>query len=194
MNRRKFLKAAASFVASASLAVPAFGKATQINSSSKENAVKKLEGLEGTKRYIAHIGCIEECLNYLGADISTPWLYGGTGHAFIINIPNDLCPSGPTAWYTDMLFQLAPNLGYRSEGVKFSKEDANVNLSKKDNGSTFSEKQKEAWDLVRASIDQGLPCYGFQLQHPDFTQSMGMTTLVTIIREIRSITNPLRAI
>ena len=118
--------------------------------------MKKLKGLKWNKRYIAHMGCIESCLKYLGAEISTPWIYGGRGHAFIINIPEDLCPSGPTAWYT---VQLAPNLGYKVEGVKISKKDA---------GDTFLEKQKEAYGLVRASIDGDLPCYGFQLQHPDF--------------------------
>ncbi|MBM3240173.1 hypothetical protein FJZ31_28140 [Candidatus Poribacteria bacterium] len=121
--------------------------------------MKKLNGLEMSKRYIAHIGCIESCLGYLGVKISTPWIYGGTGHAFINNIPEDLCPSGPTAWNTDMLFQLAPNLGYKVEGIKVSKEDA---------GENFSEKQKEVWDMVRASINQSLPCYGFQLNSPDF--------------------------
>jgi len=173
MNRRNFLKTTASFIASASIALPlTFGKATQKASALEEtlkgNKMKKLEGLERGKRYIGHLGCIESCLSYLGAEISTPWIYGGTGHAFIINIPEDLCPSGPTAWYTDMLFQLAPNLGYRSEGVKFSRKDANVNWSKKDADGVFSEKQKEAWNIVRASIDGGLPCYGFELQHPDF--------------------------
>lgn len=168
MGRREFLKVSAGLVASTSFALPAFSKSTRENSLSEGNKVKKLEGLKGCKRYIAHMGCIESCLEYLGVEISTPWIYGGTGHAFIINISEDLCPSGPTAWHTDMLFELAPNLGYTSKGVKFSKEDANVNLSKEGVDGIFSGKQKEAWELAQTSIDQGLPCYGFQLQHPDF--------------------------
>lgn len=173
MNRRKFIKSAVNFMASATIALPlTFGKATQKASAQekiiRENGMKKLEGLERGKRYIGHMGCLESCLKYLGADISTPWIYGGTGHAFIINIPHDLCPSGPTAWYTNMLFELASNLGYRSEGVRFSRKDANVNWSNEKTDATFSEKQKEAWDLVRESIDQGLPCYGFEMKHPDF--------------------------
>jgi hypothetical protein len=166
MNRRKFLKNTISFIASASIALPVFGETTE--KILKENSMRKLNGLELSKRYIAHMGCIESCLRYLGVKISTQWIYGGTGHAFINNIPKDLCPSGPTAWNTEMLFQLAPNLGYKVEGIKVSMEDARVNLSEKDADGIFSEKQKEAWDMVRASIDHGFPCYGFQLSSPDF--------------------------
>ena len=32
----------------------------------------------------------------------------------------------------------------------------------------FADKQKEAWDMVRESIDRGLPCYGFELELPEF--------------------------
>jgi hypothetical protein len=120
---------------------------------------KVLQGLRWHPAWTAHMGCLESCLDYLGVQVSRPWLYGGTGHAFVVNVHEALCPSGPTAWKTCMLFQLAPNLGYRPHGIAIWRRDA---------GERFAEKQREAFDLVRAAIDQGLPCYGWQMEAPDY--------------------------
>ena len=51
--------------------------------------MKKLENLRWKPRNVTHLGCIKGCLDYLGMDVSEPWLYGATGHAFIINICKD---------------------------------------------------------------------------------------------------------
>ncbi len=47
---------------------------------------KHLENLRWNPRMVSHLGCIKGCLDYLGMDITDAWLFGGTGHAFIINI------------------------------------------------------------------------------------------------------------
>jgi len=51
--------------------------------------MKILENLRWQPRNVTHLGCIKGCLDYLGMDVSEPWLYGGTGHAFVINICQD---------------------------------------------------------------------------------------------------------
>jgi len=108
-------------------------------------------------RWVTHLGCIEGCLKYIKRKISTGWLYGGTGHAFILNIAKDLCPSGPTAWRTRMLFELAPNLGYRIDGVFAFKSDPE-----------FPDAQKRAWEHARKCIDEGIPCYGWELDIEEY--------------------------
>lgn len=120
---------------------------------------KMLTGLRWQPAWTAHMGCLQSCLDYLGIPISRAWLYGGTGHAFVLNVHPTLCPSGPTAWKTSMLFRLAPNLGYRPQGIVVWRSEA---------GERFGEKQREAFDLVRAAIDRGLPCYGWQMEAPDY--------------------------
>jgi hypothetical protein len=96
-------------------------------------------------------------LDYLGIEMTDAWLYGGTGHAFIINISANSCPSGPTAWKTTMLYEQAPYLGYEIEGVFGSKYHQDLkNL------------QKEAWDFTRKSIDAGLPVYAWEVEIPEF--------------------------
>lgn len=119
--------------------------------------MKKLDGLKWTPRWVSHMGCIKGCLNYLGVNVTDAWLYGGTGHAFVINIAEGLCPSGPTAWRTDRLYELGSNLGYSVGGVWGSRERGDL-----------EEAQARAWDLVQRSIDEGLPCYGWELRVPEY--------------------------
>ncbi len=56
-----------------------------------------------------------------------------------------------------MLFNLAPNIGYFHDSVFAHKSQPG-----------FQEKQKLAWDKVRAAIDENLPCYGWELQIPEY--------------------------
>ncbi|MFW9795110.1 MAG: hypothetical protein ACFFEE_12450, partial [Candidatus Thorarchaeota archaeon] len=102
-------------------------------------------------------GCIEGCLRYLNHQISTGWLYGGTGHAFVLNIANELCPSGPTAWKPLMLFQMANHLGFEIKGIFSNKTEAD-----------FPKEQERAWNFVKKSIDNETPCYGWELEIPEF--------------------------
>ncbi len=120
---------------------------------------KLLPGLRLTPGWTTHMCCLKSCLDYLDLHISRAWLFGGTGHAFVLNVHEELCPSGPTAWNTSMLFKLAPNLGYRHKGLAVWRGQA---------GEGFPGRQREAFDLVRDAIDRGLPCYGWQMQVPDY--------------------------
>ena len=119
--------------------------------------MKELVDLEWESSWVSHLGCVKGCLDYLGVELSKGWLYGGLGHAFVINIHEEVCPSGPTAWKSVMLFDLARNLGYTVEGVFGSKHAGDL-----------AELQKRAWAFARAAIDQGLPCYGWELDVPEY--------------------------
>ncbi len=118
---------------------------------------KRLEHLEWKCMWVSHLGCIKGCLDYLKIDVSDGWLFGGTGHAFLINIHDSVCPSGPTAWHTEMLFTLGKNIGYNIDGVWCHRSDEE-----------FSLKQRSAWDQSRKAIDAGLPCYGWELHIPEY--------------------------
>ena len=74
--------------------------------------MKKLDGLTYTPTWVSHMGCLSGCTRYLGLPATDSWIYGATGHAFIINISRDSCPSGPTAWKTQPLSRLGRNIGY----------------------------------------------------------------------------------
>lgn len=117
----------------------------------------RLEGLEWKPAWISHMGCHRGCTDYLGLDISRAWIFGGTGHAFALNIHEELCPSGPTAWKTEPVDHLAANIGYLVEGVT-------GHTTHRD----FEAKQKIAWALVTGCIDTDVPCYGWELALPEW--------------------------
>jgi hypothetical protein len=116
-----------------------------------------LDNLRWVPSWISHLGCVKGCLNYLNIDISMGWLFGGSGHAFILNIGEGACPSGPTAWKSYMLSNLGRNLGYASQCVFGTRHDQNL--------ATI---QEQAWNFVKESIDDGIPCYGWELEIPEF--------------------------
>jgi hypothetical protein len=119
--------------------------------------MKKLENLRWVPRWVSHLGCVKGCLDYLNIVVSDAWLFGATGHAFVINVHEVVCPSGPTAWNTEMLFKLGKSIGYEIDGV-FGMKSAD----------DFAEKQKLAWEHAKSAIDQGLPCYGWELDIPEY--------------------------
>ena len=47
---------------------------------------KKIENLRWQPKWISHLGCVKGCLDHLGVGVSDAWLFGATGHAFVINI------------------------------------------------------------------------------------------------------------
>jgi hypothetical protein len=57
------------------------------------------------------IGMIHGAAKSYGMDISAPELFGGTGHAFLANVHEQLCPSGPYVWDPARFFTLCRNMG-----------------------------------------------------------------------------------
>jgi len=56
-----------------------------------------------------------------------------------------------------MLFKLGENIGYAIEGIFGKKSEGN-----------FAKKQKLAWEKTKQAIDEGLPCYGWELDIPEY--------------------------
>lgn len=118
---------------------------------------KQLPNLSWWCAWTSHMGALKGCLDYLQLPVSPGWLFGGTGHAFILNIDPTGCPSGPTAWRTEMLFELGNNLGYTVTGAWAMKGEPD-----------FQRKQLLAWEHAKRAIDAGLPCYGWELDIPEY--------------------------
>ena len=121
--------------------------------------MKTLEGLNWRQIYDEHMGCTKAVLDYLGVDVSLPWLFGGTGNAFVLNMNDTVFVDAAQAWDTSMLFDLAPNLGYTVERFHVDHE---TSLAMPE--SDFRAKQREAYDFVRVRIDAGLPCYAWEVR------------------------------
>lgn len=114
--------------------------------------IKMLSDIEFKSYWVSQLASLHGCLDYLGIKISTPWLFGVTGHAFIINIADRICPSGPTAWKNDMIIDLIQNIGIKIES--FYAETCY---------SDYEEQLQNGWNFVKSSINQNHPCYGWQI-------------------------------
>jgi hypothetical protein len=119
---------------------------------------RQLDGLRWKPAWVSHLGCLAGCAEYLGLNISRPWLYGATGHAFLINIHPEVCPSGPTCFKSEFISQGARNAGLRvARGVVAHKSQPD-----------FAARQEEAWKYVRGCIDRGVPCYAWEMKVPEW--------------------------
>ena len=121
-----------------------------------EKPMKKWDSLRWEPRWVSNLGCIKGCLDYLNRPVSHSWLYGATGHAFVLNICGDLCPSGPTDWDTSMFRKLGKNVGYVLEGVSGwrGKED-------------LAQLQEEAWEFTKNALDKAIAHFAIVSQNLD---------------------------
>lgn len=57
------------------------------------------------------LGVLRGVASYYGLSVSDAFLFGATGHAFLINIHEELCPSGPYCWNRKPFEALAAHVG-----------------------------------------------------------------------------------
>ena len=57
------------------------------------------------------MGVVKGVLDHFGRDLSPARVYGGSGHAFLVNVHEALCPSGPYCWNEAHMEPLLRNLG-----------------------------------------------------------------------------------
>jgi hypothetical protein len=119
--------------------------------------LKVLDGLQAETRWTSHMGCLEGSLRYLGLDVSSAWVYGISGHAFVVSIHDAVSPSGVTAWDADTFTQLAENVGCAIEGVFAFNTDED-----------FALKQELAWERARKAINEGFPVYAWEVADAEF--------------------------
>jgi len=119
---------------------------------------KSLEGLHWEHAWLSQMGCLKACLHYLGRETTWPRLYGLSGQAFVINMHETACPSGPTGWRSaEMLGALLPNLGVEIEFVLGSRHTGDL-----------AEAQARGWEMARRYLDAGHPVYGWNLAFPEY--------------------------
>ena len=118
---------------------------------------KQLDGLKRSPVWMTHMGCLIDCAAYLEVDASPAWIYGGSGHAFALNIHEVICPSGPTAWAAEKCNKLAANVGLQVEDLSAYKTDEDV-----------AAKRQAIWQKVKAAIDAGHPAFGWELDIPEW--------------------------
>ena len=92
------------------------------------------------------MGVMRGVVDYHGLDISDATLYGSSGHAFVINIHAELCPSGPYCWDGTEFKRLVKNLGIKVVDHGFFSSDTPVG------------ERKELEATLIGRLDAGTPC------------------------------------
>lgn len=105
----------------------------------------KLENLKQSNLNTSLMGVMRGVLDYYEIKISNGMAFGGSGHAFLINIHEVICPSGPYCWKYEKFFQLVKNLGVEITALGFFDKD-----------STADERSKVE-QALREHLDAGLP-------------------------------------
>ncbi len=91
------------------------------------------------------IGMIQGVASSFGLSPSGATLFGASGHGFVMNIHETLCPSGPYCWDRAPFISLVRNLGISTSDLGFF------------SGSTSAELRTGLEQRLRAQIDAGRP-------------------------------------
>ncbi len=105
----------------------------------------KIENLKMPPFNTSLMGVLKGIFDYYDIKISNGMAYAGSGHAFLINIHEVVCPSGPYCWKYDTFYKLLQNLGLET-----------INLGFFHNGSTVDERKKVE-QASREHLDAGIP-------------------------------------
>jgi len=120
----------------------------------KENNKVLLPGLIYYPGTPSLVSCIKSSLHYLGIHVSLGWI--SAPYAFMLNINGEVSSKGPEFWNDNGCFdELVRNCGGIIENLSGWKGDVDI-----------SRKRKEAWNLIRNSINKGLPCYAWEMDKP----------------------------
>jgi len=113
----------------------------------------RLENLKQPPLNTTMMGILKGVADYHGLNLTEPMIYGLSGHAFLINIHVELCPSGPYCWKRKNAKPLIENMGMRMIDLGFfgtgAKAEARADVERK----------------LREALDTGIPCSLINLEN-----------------------------
>jgi hypothetical protein len=123
----------------------------------------KLENYKTHQFNTTLMSVIKSVLEYFNYIYSDELIFGSTGHAFLINIHNRLCPSGPYCWKYEGFYKLLNGLGIDMQDLGFF------------HSQSTSKQRKIIEHILKEKIKNNLPCslinlenqiiYGFNENH-----------------------------
>lgn len=97
------------------------------------------------------VGALRGVADYYDLGLSNATLFGGTGHAFVMNVHDELCPSGPYCWNAGRL--LTANLGIETTDLGFF------------HSQSAPEQRRDVETALRRALDSGIPCSLLNMEH-----------------------------
>lgn len=122
----------------------------------------ELPGYRWSPAWVSQVGCLKAAADYLDVEASVPWLFGVMGYAFLLNIHDELCPSG---WhvFNAPLEEALPHAGLRAQPL----------LPPGASPQDRDRLKQQAWDAVREHLDAGAPCYAYDLEIGEYYSVYG---------------------
>jgi len=99
------------------------------------------------------MGVVKGALDYHRIEVGAPTVFGASGHAFLINIHKQLCPSGPYCWNRDAASPLLRNLGLEMSDLGFFSPQ------------NTPEDRAAVERKLRDALDKGIPCSLMNLEN-----------------------------
>lgn len=107
----------------------------------------QVAGLEQPPYDTSLMGVVKGALDHCGLDHTAAEAFVVSGHAFVINIHEELCPSGPYVWNYEPFMRLVRNLGLEM-----------VPLGTLLAATSTPDEKAELEDKVKNAMDQGAVC------------------------------------
>ena len=101
------------------------------------------------------MGVCAGALAYHGRHHSPAMVFGGSGHAFVINVHEELCPSSPYVWRMDGMYRLLGNLGLQLRPIAFA---GGTLAAAGADAERVAKQRADIEQRVRALLDAGAPC------------------------------------
>jgi hypothetical protein len=111
-----------------------------------QGAKMKLENYQMSCFNTTLMGVIKAVLKYYGYDYSDAMIFGGSGHAFLINIHKEICPSSPYVWHDDLFRNLLNNLGIDMIHLGFFTAENSL------------DDRKKVESELKEALNKNLPC------------------------------------
>jgi hypothetical protein len=106
----------------------------------------KIEGLHMYPYSTSLMGVVKGVLDYYGVVASDARAFGGTGHAFFVNISEVLCPSAPYCWNISSFRKALVNFGVDMQELGFFPPGSSAG------------QRSAVEEAVRGNLDRGIPC------------------------------------
>lgn len=119
----------------------------------KEKKKMILNNLTQTPDHTTFVGMIKGISDYYQLGYNEAMIYGLTGHAFMINIHDALCPSGPYCFDLTRFTTLLQNMGLKMKDLGFFMEDTPVEV------------RQDIEMTVKNYLDKSTPCALLNLEY-----------------------------
>ncbi|MBU8902393.1 MAG: hypothetical protein KOO69_06610 [Victivallales bacterium] len=114
--------------------------------SSAKRKVTKIENLAMKPFSTTLMGTLNGVADYFDIPISEPMLYGLSGHAFLVNIHKQICPSSPYCWDKSRFNLLLENIGIKITDLGFYSRESSL------------EERNKLENILCKALDAGIPC------------------------------------